>query len=285
LPLPVVAVPDHETGGLSGPPILETVGLCKRFGAVDAVASVDFRLRPGELRCLIGPNGAGKSTFFRMLTAQIKPSAGRILFGGNDITGLSVHRISRLGIGIKNQVPDLYDNLSARESIWLSARFRHDRRQACSVTEAVIEQFGLKAIATSRVGELSHGQRQWIEFGMIMALEPKLILLDEPTAGLAQRESEAFVPLLHSVSSQLDCSILIIEHDMPVILGVADRIYCLELGQVIAEGTPAEIRTDRRVIDSYLGTSDGVASQRSGVLQAKAALVADQLVEHADGGD
>jgi branched-chain amino acid transport system ATP-binding protein len=246
-------VSGHETCVLIGPPILETVGLFKRFGAVDAVAGVDFRLRPGELRCLIGPNGAGKSTFFRMLTAQMKPSAGRILFEGNDITGLSVHRISRLGIGIKNQVPDLYDNLSARESIWLSARFRHDRRQACSVTEAVIEQFGLKAIATARVGELSHGQRQWIEFGMVMALEPKLILLDEPTTGMNDEETDRTAELIRQAATR--AAIIVVEHDMQFIRQIAELVTVFHQGRILAEGRMEEIQTNPAVQDVFLGRS------------------------------
>ena len=243
----------HETGGLIGPPILETVGLFKRFGAVDAVAGVDFRLRPGELRCLIGPNGAGKSTFFRMLTAQMKPSAGRILFEGNDITGLSAHRVSRLGIGIKNQMPDLYDNLSARESIWLSARFRHGRRLARSVTETVIEQFGLTAIATARVGELSHGQRQWIEFGMVMALEPKLILLDEPTTGMNDEETDRTAELIRQAATR--SAIIVVEHDMQFIRQIAELVTVFHQGRILAEGRMEEIQANPAVRDVYLGRS------------------------------
>ena len=243
----------HKSGASIGAPILETVGLFKRFGAVDAIAGVDFRLRPGELRCLIGPNGAGKSTFFRMLTAQMKPSAGRILFEGNDITGLSVHRVSRLGIGIKNQVPDLYDNLSAREGIWLSARFRHGRRQARRVTEATIEQFGLGAIATTRVGELSHGQRQWIEFSMVMALDPKLILLDEPTTGMNAEETDRTAELIRQAATR--SAIIVVEHDMQFIRQIAELVTVFHQGRILAEGGMDEIQADPAVRDVYLGRS------------------------------
>jgi branched-chain amino acid transport system ATP-binding protein len=253
VPLPVVTVPGHKSGALIGPPILETVGLFRRFGAVDAVAGVDFRLRPGELRCLIGPNGAGKSTFFRMLTAQMKPSAGRILFEGNDITGLSPHRVSRLGIGIKNQTPDLYDNLSAHENIWLSARFRHGRRLAHSVTETVIEQFGLTEIATARVGKLSHGQRQWIEFGMVMALEPKLILLDEPTTGMNAEETERTAELIRRAATK--SAIIVVEHDMHFIRQIAELVTVFHQGRILAEGRMEEIQANPAVRDVYLGRS------------------------------
>jgi branched-chain amino acid transport system ATP-binding protein/urea transport system ATP-binding protein len=238
---------------LIGAPILETVGLLRRFGAVDAVAGVDFRLQPGELRCLIGPNGAGKSTFFRMLTAQMKPSAGRILFEGNDITGLSPHRVSRLGIGIKNQTPDLYDNLSAHENIWLSARFRHGRRLARSATESVIEQFGLTGIATARVGTLSHGQRQWIEFGMVLALEPKVILLDEPTTGMNAKETDRTAELIREAATR--SAIIVVEHDMQFIRQIAERVTVFHQGRILAEGRMEEIQANPAVRDVYLGRS------------------------------
>jgi urea transport system ATP-binding protein len=246
-------VSDPESGALVGPPILETVGLFKRFGGVDAIAGVDFTLRPGELRCLIGPNGAGKSTFFRMLTAQMKPSAGRILFEGADITGLAPHQVSRLGIGIKNQVPDVYDNLSAHENIWLSARFRCGRRQARSVTEAVIERFGLGAIATARVGELAHGQRQWIEFGMVMALEPKLILLDEPTAGMSAEETGRTAELIRQAATR--SAIIVVEHDMQFIRQIAAPVTVFHQGRILAEGRMEEIQANPAVRDVYLGRS------------------------------
>jgi branched-chain amino acid transport system ATP-binding protein/urea transport system ATP-binding protein len=246
-------VSDPEPGALIGPPILETVSLFKRFGGVDAIAGVDFTLRPGELRCLIGPNGAGKSTFFRMLTAQMKPSAGRILFEGNDITGLAPHKVSRLGIGIKNQVPDVYDNLSVHENIWLSARFRRGPRQARSVTEAVIERFGLGAIATARVGELAHGQRQWIEFAMVMALEPKLILLDEPTSGMSAEETSRTAELIRQAATR--SAIIVVEHDMQFIRQIAALVTVFHQGRILAEGRMAEIQANPAVRDVYLGRS------------------------------
>lgn len=236
-----------------GPPILETVGLFKRFGGVDAIAGVDFRLGAGELRCLIGPNGAGKSTFFRMLSAQMKPSAGRILFEGHDITGLPPHRVSRLGIGIKNQVPDVYDNLSVRESIWLSARFRHGRCKARSVTDTLIERFRLEAIAAARVGELAHGQRQWIEFGMVLALEPKLILLDEPTAGMSAEEIGRTAELIRQAATT--STIIVVEHDMQFIRQIADLVTVFHQGRILAEGRMEEIQANPAVQEVYLGRS------------------------------
>jgi branched-chain amino acid transport system ATP-binding protein/urea transport system ATP-binding protein len=235
-------------------PILETVGLCKRFGGVDAVAGVDFRLWPGELRCLIGPNGAGKSTFFRMLTGQMKPTTGRILFKMRDITRLSQHQISRLGIGIKNQVPDVYDSLNVRESIWLSARFRHGRREARTKTDSVIERLGLGTVATARVGTLSHGQRQWAEFGMVVALDPKLILLDEPTAGMSAEETDRTADLIRRAATT--AAVIVVEHDMKFIREIAQFVTVFHQGRILAEGRMDEIHANPAVREVYLGRSN-----------------------------
>lgn len=144
----------------------------KRFGGVVAIAGVNFRLRRGELRCLIGPNGAGKSTFFKMLTVQHKPSSGQILFEGKNITRAETHEVSRLGIGVKNQVPDVFDGASVRENIWLAARFRHNGLESARTVEDIMSRMALEDIADDLVGELAHGQRQWVEFGMVMRLSP-----------------------------------------------------------------------------------------------------------------
>ena len=179
--------------------LLQTQGLTKDFGGVQAVAGVDFRLRRGELRCLIGPNGAGKSTFFKMLTGQLRPSAGTILFEGSNIAGLLQHEIARLGIGIKNQVASVWEGLTVYEHLWIAARRQSGAQAAAPLTDRLLVELGLGSIARRTVGALSHGERQWVEIGMVIAQRPKLMLLDEPTAGMGDEEVNRTVELLRTV--------------------------------------------------------------------------------------
>ncbi len=233
--------------------ILETSGLEKRFGGVRAIAGVDFKLARGELRCLIGPNGAGKSTFFKMLTAQIKPSAGRIFFDGTDITHAPSHKISRLGIGIKNQVPDVYDGLSVHENLWLAARFRHNTDKSRQAVAAALESLELGAISNELVGELAHGQRQWVEFGMIMVLEPRIVLLDEPTAGMSVEETNRTADLIREINRTT--TIIVVEHDMQFIRNIAKQVTVFHQGSILAEDTMENIQNNQTVRDVYLGVS------------------------------
>ena len=233
--------------------ILETHKLSKHFGGVHAVEDVDFRLRHGELRCVIGPNGAGKSTFFKMITAQLKPSDGRITFEGQDISGEQRHAISRMGIGIKNQVPDVFDGISTRENIWAAARFRHSPKRVGPIVDKVLSQMNLTAVADDLVGELSHGQRQWVEFGMVMSSEPKIILLDEPTAGMTVEETSLTADLILEINKTTP--IIVVEHDMQFIRKIADIVTVLHQGKILAEDTMAKIQQNQTVLDVYLGKS------------------------------
>src|SRR6202161_2542872 len=165
-------------------PLLQTRDLSMHFGGVKAVRNVNFSLAEGELRCLIGPNGAGKSTFFKMLTGQLQPSEGQVLFRGRDISQAHAHQIARLGIGIKTQVPSVFDGLSVRENIWLAANRIHSRERAGNVVGEMLERLGLTAVTERLVGQLAHGQRQWVELGIVLSTNPELILLDERAAGL-----------------------------------------------------------------------------------------------------
>ena len=156
------------------PPLIETRGLTKNFGGVQAVRNVDFSLAEGELRCLIGPNGAGKSTFFKLLTGEIKPTSGSVLFRGTDITGLQAHEIARLGIGIKTQVPSVFNGLSVRENLWIAAA-RHQKGKAIThAVDAKVERLSLGRFVDKPVGQLAHGQRQWVELGWSCAAIPGL---------------------------------------------------------------------------------------------------------------
>jgi branched-chain amino acid transport system ATP-binding protein len=233
--------------------LLEAQGLTKHFGGVAAIAGVNFQLRRGELRCLIGPNGAGKSTFFKMLTAQLRPSGGRILFEGVDITDKEPHEISRLGIGIKNQVPSVFDGLSVHEGIWLSAAVRHAPREADAIVTDILQRLRLTAIAHLAVGVLSHGQRQWVEFGMVMALRPSLILLDEPTAGMSQEEVKRTAELIRELNTM--AALIVVEHDMQFIRDIAGTVTVFHQGRILVEDSMSNVQRNPEVRAVYLGTS------------------------------
>jgi branched-chain amino acid transport system ATP-binding protein len=233
--------------------LLEARGLEKSFGGVHAIAGVDFSLRRGELRCLIGPNGAGKSTFFKMLTAQIRPTSGRIVFDGLDITAKQAHEISRLGIGIKNQVPSVFDGLPVREGLWLAAASRHKRAEADHLVAEILRRLDLAAIADSAVGTLAHGQRQWVEFGMVMALRPKLILLDEPTAGMSQDEVARTAELIRELNKT--ATLIVVEHDMQFIRDIATMVTVFHQGRILVEDTMARVQKNPDVRAVYLGSS------------------------------
>ena len=231
--------------------ILETHGLEKHFGGVHAISGVDFHLEEGELRCLIGPNGAGKSTFFKMLTGQHRPTHGRITFCGVDITHAPAHRISRLGMGIKNQVPDVYDGLSVTENIWLAARVKHPAASAENIVADVLDRLSLTDIAGRQVGELAHGQRQWVEFGIVVAREPKLILLDEPSAGMSMEETNRTAALIHEVNRT--ATLVVVEHDMQFIRQIAKTVTVFHQGKVLVEAPVEQVMADPVVRDVYLG--------------------------------
>jgi branched-chain amino acid transport system ATP-binding protein len=239
--------------GAEGDYILETEALTKRFGGVTAIDQVSLKIKRGELRCLIGPNGAGKSTFFKMLTAQHRPSQGRVLFNGTDITGRQAHEVSRAGIGIKNQVPDVFDGLSVRENVWLAASFLGKASQPNRRAAETMEHLGVAAYAKKLVGELAHGQRQWVELAMVMARDPQLVLLDEPTAGMTEDETAKTAELI--VEMNKTRSIIVVEHDMQFIRKIAKTVTVFHQGRVLAEDTMANIQKNETVRDVYLGRS------------------------------
>ncbi|MFU0506297.1 ATP-binding cassette domain-containing protein [Pseudaminobacter sp. NGMCC 1.201702] len=233
--------------------VLETTGLTKRFGGVSAIDSVSFKIQRGELRCLIGPNGAGKSTFFKMLTAQHRPTAGNIVLNGVDITGWEPHAVSRAGLGIKNQVPDVFDNLTARENIWLAASYFGKAARPDRVVDETMERLGIAGLARKRVGELAHGQRQWVELAMVVSRDPVLILLDEPTAGMTEDETARTAELILEMNKSR--SIIVVEHDMQFIRKIAKTVTVFHQGKILAEDTMANIQNNEMVRDVYLGRS------------------------------
>lgn len=236
---------------MNGAPVLQTVGLEKRFGGVHAIAGVDFTVAEGELRCLIGPNGAGKSTFFKMVTGQIPPTSGRIVFAGADITHAPAHEIGRLGIGIKNQVPDVFDGLAVRENLWLAARRGNAIAATRQIVGELMTRLQLADIAHRPVGELAHGQRQWVEIGMVLARQPKLVLLDEPSAGMSAEETNRTAALIREVNKTT--TIIVVEHDMQFIRQIATKVTVFHQGQILVEDAFDRIMTNPTVRDVYLG--------------------------------
>ncbi len=232
-------------------PILQTVGLSIRFGGVQAVRDVNLCLAERELRCLIGPNGAGKSTLFKLLTGQLHPTTGRILFRGEDITGDHTHAIARRGIGIKTQVPSLFDGLTVHEHLWLSARRTNPRKQAQAIADEILERVGLAAHADGIVGRLSHGLRQWVELGTVLAGNPELILLDEPAAGMTHDEVARTAELVREINRTH--ALIVVEHDMQFVRMIARTVTVLHQGAVLVEDTMDRILRNGAVRDIYLG--------------------------------
>lgn len=231
--------------------LLSTEGLTMRFGGVVAVDDVTLSIAERELRCLIGPNGAGKSTFFRCLTGQYRPTSGRILWRGRDITGLDSHAIARLGVGIKTQVPSLFDGLTAMEGVTLAVRRRHGERESRRRAAAALERLGIGALAERQVGLLAHGQRQLVELAMVVAPDPDLVILDEPTAGMSAEETAGTAALIREMSR--DHAIVVVEHDMQFIRSIARTVTVFHQGRVLMEDTAGRVLSDPRVHDVYLG--------------------------------
>jgi len=214
-------------------PILRTQDLTVRFGGLTALNHVNFAVQREEIRAIIGPNGAGKSTFFNCLTGVLRPSSGRILFNSEEITGLSPDRISHKGIARSYQITNILPNATAFENVRIAAQSR---------------RHGWSLLAHN----LSHGEQRNLEVGIALATEPQLLCLDEPTAGMSATETRETMELVRSIAK--DLTILIIEHDMQVIMELAQRITVLHYGEVLAEGTPSEIQRNPRVLEVYLKT-------------------------------
>lgn len=231
--------------------ILQTQGLCKTFGGVAAIAGIDFNLKQGELRCLIGANGAGKSTFFKMLTGQITPTSGRIVIKGQDVTGWPSFKIARLGVGIKTQVPSLFDGLTVSEHLHLSALRKVGARRAEEATCDMLAEMELEALAGASVGTLAHGQRQWVELGMVLVGDPDIVLLDEPAAGMTQAELQTTISLLDKMRGRR--TIIIVEHDMNFIRQIAETVTVFHRGRVLVEDTMDGISRNAEVREAYLG--------------------------------
>ncbi|MBX9458025.1 MAG: ATP-binding cassette domain-containing protein [Rhizobium sp.] len=232
-------------------PLLQTENLVMRFGGVVANDDVSFTLGEMELRCLIGPNGAGKSTFFKMLTGQLVPTSGSIAFRGRPVTGKAPHEIARMGVGIKTQIPNVFNGLSVRENIWLAARRKATPRRVAPLVDEVLEKIRLTDQSGAIVGQLSHGQRQWVEIGTVVAADPELILLDEPAAGMTDDETVRTAEIIREIN--LTKAIVVVEHDMEFIKMIAKTVTVFHQGRIMMEDTIDTVLADQRVRDVYLG--------------------------------
>jgi ABC-type uncharacterized transport system ATPase subunit len=231
--------------------LLATENLRMRFGGVTAVDGVTLAINAGELRCLIGPNGAGKSTFFKCLTGQYKPTGGRIFWRGRDITALDPFAVARLGVGIKTQVPSLFDGLTALEGVVLAVRRLHRETEARRRALLALERLGVGELCNRRIGLLAHGQRQLVELAMVVAPEPDLIILDEPTAGMSAEETHRAADLIRELNREH--AIVVVEHDMQFIRAIARTVTVFHQGRVLIEDAADVVFADPRVRDVYLG--------------------------------
>jgi branched-chain amino acid transport system ATP-binding protein len=233
-------------------PILETRDLNKRFGGLHVTANVNFALDEGELHCLIGPNGAGKSTFFRLLLGEHLPSSGSIIYEGQDITALKSFQRIRRGMSVKFQVPGIFKALSAGQNLEIALQHHLESTSLAAEVDRLLSFLNLSDVATQLAGNLSHGQKQWLEIGMAISLKPKLLLLDEPTAGMSPAETHATGEIVKTLNAD-GVTVLAVEHDMSFVRQVARRVTVLHLGRIFAQGTIDEIVADERVAEIYLG--------------------------------
>ena len=247
--------------------ILETKNLSKSFGALAAVDGVSLAIEAGSLHSIIGPNGAGKTTLFNLLTGTTRPSSGSILFDGRDITGTPAHRVAHLGLARSFQRTNVFPAFSLLDNVWVAAFARAPSQKGIAwrsadaypeVKEralAALADVGLAGKAERPVREISHGEQRQLELAIALAAAPRVLLLDEPAAGLSPEETKRLVALVRALKGRY--TIVLIEHKMDIIMSVSDRISVMHFGRLIAEGTPAEIQGNREVRRAYLG---GVAA-------------------------
>ena len=242
-------------------PLLRTEALSRSFGSLLAVHRVDMTVHAGELRSIIGPNGAGKTTFFRLISGEMRPSSGRVWFKGRDITGLPQHAVARLGITKSYQITNVFPRLTVHENVCVAVQgwtrsfnFWSRADGLVDVAErahAILGTVGLTGKAALLAAHLSHGEKRHLEIGIALASDPELLLLDEPTAGMSPEETDETMRLIRELTAGR--TVVLVEHKMKLVMRISDRITVLHQGQVLADGTPAEIRANERVQQTYLG--------------------------------
>jgi len=241
--------------------LLRTEQLSRAYGSLLAVDRVDMAVREGELRSIIGPNGAGKTTFFRLISGETAPTSGRIWFDGTEITGMPQHATARLGIAKSYQITNIFPHLSVLENVRVAvqgyARSFNFWSRADQLTDvrdgaaAIVKSVGLGGKLEMPAAHLSHGEKRHLEVGIALASNPSLLLLDEPTAGMSPEETDSTMGLIRELAAGR--TVVLVEHKMKVVMRISDRITVLHQGQVLAEGTPEEIRANERVQQTYLG--------------------------------
>jgi branched-chain amino acid transport system ATP-binding protein len=250
------------TDGVEPPPVLDVRDVALSFGGFRALDGVSLRVAPGEISAVIGPNGAGKTTLFNVITGHLAPDTGRIGFAGRDITGQPPHAICRLGLARSFQRTNIFPRLTVFENVQIAVLSHQGRAYglwapardlARDETLAILEQVGLAARATDVSGRLAYGDQKQLELGLALALEPTLLLLDEPTAGMSPQETRSSIMLVERIARARKLSVLFTEHDMDIVFAVARRIRVLHQGRIIVEGRPEEIRGHPEVKRVYLG--------------------------------
>jgi branched-chain amino acid transport system ATP-binding protein len=237
-------------------PILGVEALSKRFRGLQAIADVSFTVAPGSITSVIGPNGAGKSTLFNLVTGYLAPTAGTVLFKGQPITGLATNRIAELGIARAFQIARPFRDLSVGENVRIGALFgKAGARDVAATTRGALELAGIAHLAEEPASVLTVGQLRHLEVARAIATRADLLLADEPCAGLNPTETAAMIDVLRRIRSS-GVTVVLVEHDMPSVMEVSDRVLVLESGRLIADGTPAEVSQNHQVIAAYLGTPD-----------------------------
>ena len=233
-------------------PILEIRALTRRFGGLVAVDHVDFAVETGEILAIIGPNGAGKTTVFNLVSGFLKPDGGRVMFDGDDITGLPPHRIATRGLVRSFQIVDVFAGMTVLEAVTAAALLRLPLRHAAGRAHELLERVGLAASADALPGKLSLQDRKLLELAKCLATSPKVILLDEVMAGLTLAEAEVPIGIVRELR-KAGMTFVLVEHVMPIVMKTADRVVVLNFGEKVAEGTPVEIVANQAVRDAYFG--------------------------------